>query len=266
MQNKHLTDIAYWDRNWSARPVADPLDPHAPGLNGTHSRSLHQFFVRTFRKIGARPGASIVEAGCGGSAIMPYFRSEFGFEAEGIDNSPVGLELSKAIERKSGIETPVQIADVFALPDSLRGRYDIVFSYGLAEHFKPTTSILEALAALARPGGHVLTLVPNMTGALGLLQRLANPDVYAIHVPLNARDLKSAHEQCGLQIKESGYLMTANFSAINFQGSSAFIGAVGPRLASWSSKAFWAIERLGMPEIPNRLTSPYVYTLAQKKT
>jgi 2-polyprenyl-3-methyl-5-hydroxy-6-metoxy-1,4-benzoquinol methylase len=264
MNDKHLTDVDYWDRNWSERPVTGPLDPQARGLNGTPSRSLHRFFKRIFSKINVDAGNLIAEAGCGGSAILPYFHTEFGFQAEGIDNSSVGLNLSRTIARQSGIDTPVQMADVFNLPAELRERYDIVFSYGLAEHFRPTTLILKALSKLARPGGHVLTLVPNMSGALGLLQRLANPEVYAIHVPLTERDLALAHEQSDLKLIEAGYLMTANFSAINFQGANTIASQIGPRLASWTSKAFWILESAGMPEMPNRLTSPYVYALAQK--
>jgi len=265
MNDKHLTDVDYWDRNWAGRPITDPLDPDAAGLNGTQSRSLHRLFTRLFRKIGITAGARIVEAGCGGSTLLPYFRKEFGLTAEGFDNSPVGLDLSNAIARRIGIETPVYLADIFALPEHLRERYDVVFSYGLAEHFNPTTLIVEALAPLARPGGHVLTVIPNMRGALGLFQKLANPEVYAIHVPLTALDLRRAHEACGLRIVDVGYLMTANFSAINFQGSGPALGWAGPRLASWSSKAFWLLERFGLPEIPNALTSPYIYVLAQAK-
>jgi hypothetical protein len=65
---------------------------------------------------------------------------------------------------------------------------------------------------------------------------------------------------------EAGYFMTANFSAINFQGRRGAIGWAGPRLAAWSSKAFWLLERFGIPEMPNPITSPYAYVLAQKKT
>jgi len=263
---RHLTNLAYWDRNWAERPIAEPLDPRAGGLNGTQSRSLHRLFIRLFNKIGIGPNATIVEAGCGGSAILPYFKKEFGLKAEGFDNSPVGLDLCNAIARKSGLEAPVYLADIFALPADLRSRYDVVFSYGLAEHFNPTTLIVEALAGLARPGGYVLTLIPNMRGALGLFQKLANPDVYTIHVPLNVLQLSRAHEACGLRVVEAGYFMTANFSAINFQGSGGVLTRVGPRLASWASKAFWLLERFGMPEIPNPITSPYAYVLAQTKT
>jgi 2-polyprenyl-3-methyl-5-hydroxy-6-metoxy-1,4-benzoquinol methylase len=262
----HLTNPAYWDRNWAERSVAEPLDPHAAGLNGVQSRCLHRLFARLFERIGIAPNAAIVEAGCGGSAILPYFKREFGLRAEGLDNSPVGIDLCNAIARKSGVETPVYLADIFELPAHLRGRYDIVFSYGLAEHFNPTTLILEALAGLARPGGYVLTLIPNMRGALGVFQKLANPDVYAIHVPLTALELSRAHEACGLRVIEAGYFMTANFSAINFQGSKTAVAWAGPRLAAWTSKVFWLLERLGMPEIPNPITSPYAYVLAQTKT
>ena len=260
----HLTDVAYWDRSWSGRPVPKPLDPEAAGLNGTLQRSLHKFFTEVFGKIGIERGERIVEAGSGGSIILPYFNSQFGLRAEGIENSSAGTGMSLAIAAKAGVDTPIHDADLFDLPPHLLQRYDIVFSYGLVEHFRPTTVILDRLNAITRPGGHLVTLIPNMRGLMGRIQKIANPDVYAIHVPLNARNLADAHRASGLEVLESGYFMTANFSAINFAGSRRISQKYGQRLASWSSKSIWLLEQLGMPQIPNSLTSPYAFTIARK--
>ena len=260
-----LTDVAYWDRAWSGRETPAPLDPDAPGLNGTLQRSLHRFFTAAFGKIGASKGDSILEAGAGGSVILPYFRSRFGLQAEGIENSPVGAELSRAIAEASGIQTPIHHGDLFDPPAHLLQRYDVVFSYGLVEHFRPTTLILDALARIARPEGHLLTIIPNMRGSVGFLQKLANPAVYEVHVPLNVSELVQAHEACGMRVINSGYLMTVNFGVINFTGARPVAAAIGPRLSSWSSKLVWQAERLGFPEFPNATTSPYIFVIARKR-
>ena len=266
MGKGHLTDVAYWDRNWASRPAPDPLDPARPGLNGTMSRSLHRFFERFFVKLAVKPGDLIVEAGSGGSIILPYFKTQFQLRAEGIENSPVGTETSRAIAAKSGVETPIHDADLFKLPPHLLQRYDIVFSYGLVEHFLPTTLILDQLKSIARPGGHLVTLIPNMRGVVGWLQKVANPEVFAIHVPLSAAELAQAHRDSGLEVIEYGYIMTVNFSAINFAGSGRLLSGAGPRLASWGSKLVWLAESLRFPEMPNALTSPYAFVIARKKT
>lgn len=264
MSEGHLTDVAYWDRNWNDRPIPDPLDPASPGLNGTLWRGLHRFFQRSFARLGVKPGDLIVEAGSGGSVILPYFSTQFQLRAEGIENSPAGIQTSRAIAAKCGVDTPIHNADLFKLPTSLMARYDIVFSYGLVEHFRPTTIILDRLRDIARPGGHLVTIIPNMRGLMGWCQKAANPEVFAIHVPLSAAELAQAHRGSGLEVIAQGYLMTVNFSAINFSGPNRLVARLGPRLASWTSKAVWLAERLGFPEMPNALTSPYAFVIARK--
>jgi cyclopropane fatty-acyl-phospholipid synthase-like methyltransferase len=130
-----LTGTDYWDRTWSHRPVPEPLNPHATGLNGTVARHWHALFSHAFGSLGIRPGDLLLEAGCDGSIFLPYFVREYGLAAEGIDNSPEGCELSNAISGRSGIHTAIYAGDVLRPPAALRGRYRAVVSFGLAEHF-----------------------------------------------------------------------------------------------------------------------------------
>jgi 2-polyprenyl-3-methyl-5-hydroxy-6-metoxy-1,4-benzoquinol methylase len=260
-----LTDSAYWDRTWSGRPVPEPLNPRAGGLNGTVPRRWHEFFAQTFRCLGLRSGDRVLEAGCGGSVFLPYFAREFGVSAEGIDNSPEGCELSNAITRRCGIPTAIHSGDILKPPAFLHGRFKAVFSLGLAEHFSPTTSIVTALTAFLQPDGYLITIVPNMHGLIGLLQRLVDPSVYRIHVPLSPVALAEAHQACGLTLCSANHFMTVNFSVVNFSGPGSRVpSGLGLRLASWASKLVWSLERLGLPEIPNRWTSPYVIVVAQR--
>jgi hypothetical protein len=124
-----------------------------------------------------------------------------------------------------------------------------VFSLGLAEHFMPTTSIINALSAFLQPSGWLITAVPNMHGILGMLQRLANPAVYHVHVTLSPTELAAAHRASGLSVLSAQHLMTVNFSVVNFSGpGSRLPPGTGLRLASWTSKLIWTLERAGLPE------------------
>lgn len=262
---QHLTDIAYWDHIWAGRSAPDPLDPAEPGLNNAVSRSFHRLFARSFDRIGLRPGSSIVEVGCGGSVMLPYFARTFGLRAEGIDNSPNGCALSEAIARKSGVDTAIHQADMFNLPDDLRGRFDVVFSAGLVEHFRPTKLAVDALAALAKPGGHLLTTIPNLHGLLGVIQSRIDRELYNLHVPLSAADLAAAHRASGLEIVDAGYLMTVNFSVLGVSHQTSELSRrVRERMTSWASKSVWLLEQFGLPELPNGVTSPYAFTTARK--
>lgn len=262
-----LTDSAYWDRTWSRRAVPQPLDPRRSGLNSTVPRRWHRFFSQSFDSLGIRAGDRLLEAGCGGSVFLPYFVSEYGLDAEGLDNSTEGCELSNAIAKRSGISTPIHCGDVLQPPAALLGRYRAVFSLGLVEHFTPTTSIVGALAAFLQPGGWLITVVPNMHGIVGALQKLVDPVVYRLHVPLSPAELAAAHRSCGLSVVSSQHIMTANFGVVNFSGRGSRVApGIGLRLTSWTSKLIWSLERAGVPEIPNGWTSPYVAVLAQRQT
>lgn len=263
---KSLTDTQYWDRTWANRAVPRPLDPAQAGLNGTVPRAMHRFFSGLFTSLGLQAGDRILEAGCGGSIVLPYFAQRFGLVAEGLDNSEEGCALSRAIAEQSGIPTAVFLGDVLNPPDPLRERYRVVFSMGLAEHFRPTTTIVNALLALTQAGGYLVTLVPNMKGAPGWLQRVADPSVYEVHVPLSPGELAAAHADCGMEIVRTEYLMSANFSVVNFSGPNSRVPeGLGLRFASWASKAIWMLEKLPMAELRNGVTSPYVVVVARKR-
>jgi SAM-dependent methyltransferase len=260
-----LTDAVYWDRTWAGRTIPQPLDWRGTGLNATVPRRWHGFFSQAFPAMAIRAGDRLLEAGCGGSVFLPYFAREHGLAAEGLDNSPEGCELSREIARRSGIPTPIHFGDVLRPEATLLGRYRAVFSLGLAEHFTPTTSIISALAAFLQPSGWLITAVPNMHGIVGALQKLVDPGVYSIHVPLSPAELAEAHQACGLSVLSAGHLMTANFSVVNFNGpGSRLPPRIGLRLASWTSKLVWTLERAGLPEFPNGRTSPYVVVVAQR--
>lgn len=264
-QVESLTDADYWDRTWAGRAIPPPLDSSGTGLSATVPRRWHRFFLQAFASTGIRAGDRLLEAGCGGSVFLPYFVREHGLAAEGLDNSPEGCELSEAISRRSGFLTPIHFGDVLHPDVSLLGRYRAVFSLGLAEHFAPTTSIIGALGAFLQPSGWLITVVPNMHGIVGMLQKLVDPAVYGVHVPLSPAELAEAHRGCGLSVLSAQHLMTANFSVVNFSGPGTRLPpGVGLRLASWTSKVVWTLERAGLPELPNSWTSPYVVVVAQR--
>lgn len=259
-----LTDVSYWDRTWSDRDVPAPLDPRGAGLNAVVPRALHRFFTRAFADCALRRGDRVIEAGCGGSVFLPYFEREFGLAADGIDNSPEGCSLSRAIAAKSSTSSRIFCADVFDPPNEMLGAYRMVYSTGLAEHFIPTKKIIEALRAYLQPDGHLITLVPNMRGLPGLLQRAVDPAVFGVHVPLTPGELADAHAACGLDVVRAEYLMGINLSVVNFSAPTSRIPpGVGLRATSWASKSIWSIERLGLQLPPNSMTSPLVAVIAR---
>ena len=78
----------YWDRFWTEYPLQPAIDLEA----ASRRRSVwkfHQYFQDVF-KGGQTRGKKLLEIGCGGSVLLPYFSKTFGFDVCGVDYSPAG--------------------------------------------------------------------------------------------------------------------------------------------------------------------------------
>jgi len=269
---ERLSEVDHWDREWTRKKIPQPLDPKDQRLKNFHALQLHAFLRNALSAIdlpadagGANRRRRLIEVGCGGSVYLPYFAKEFGFNIAGIDYSSEGCELSDAVNRAAGVEAEIVEADVFQPPEAFLGAFDVVFSAGFVEHFSPTQSIVQTLVRLARPGGYLLTLIPNMASAVGALQKAVNRPVYDIHVPLTLQQLEEAHRDCGLTVLRSGYVGTINWSVVNFQGEKSLLSQkFGRKLTRLASRPVWWLQRHGLPDMPNRYTSPTIACFAQR--
>lgn len=147
------------------------------------------------------------------------------------------------------------------------GSFDVVFSIGLVEHFDDTARCVRALRLFLRPGGTLLTVIPNMHGATGALQRIVAPSVFQVHVQLTPQDLDRAHRAAGLIIMESGYCMPSGFGMVNFAepGSSRpgywlrRLAIAGLARLSWLT---WFVDERIVRLPRSRALSPYGYCIA----
>lgn len=261
MQDKAGT--AYWQGVWQ-QEIPNPIDLDDRSLDNHFNRRLGRLFERQVPL--AQRGEVLLEAGCGASAWLPVFARRFGYRVVGIDYSEKGCRLAEAVLRKAGVDGNVVQADLFDLPDRFAAVADVVYSLGLVEHFTPTESVVDRLAWLVKPGGMVVTLVPNMRGLTGRVQRMLDRRVYDLHVPLDAAALARAHELCGLHVRDTLYVGTLNLSVANHESwaSQRLMYQLIARAKAWPSKIVWLLERLFGAEVPNRYTSPFIACIATK--
>lgn len=265
---ERLTDVAYWDSVWDGLSVPQPLDPNNRALDNFMNLELHRFFQRIVRRIALtnRETVRLIELGCGGSIILPYFHREYGFKIAGLDYSQAGCDSCRAINAQADVPADIRQGDMFNAPPDMIGAFDIVFSAGLVEHFRPTRDVIEVLGRFCRPGGHLITLIPNLAGVIGPIQRLLNKPVYDLHVPLSVDDLVRAHRDGGFDVVDSGLIGTINLGILNFSGAASRVPLrIGQRLTSWTSKFVWTLRRLGMPDMPSRFLSPNIACVAKKR-
>ena len=260
----------YWDQSWEAEAqLPDTFDPKVGGLRGLFRRPFHAFFAEHLPAV-APSGASLIEIGCGRSQLLPYFAKQFGLRVAGLDYSEVGCEKARRILERDGVAGDIRCADLFDAAAVPGFGYDIVFSFGLVEHFEDTSGIVRALARYAKPGGAVLTLIPNMRGAVGAMQKALSREIYDIHVPLSASALAQAHAEAGLKVRASGYLLPAHFGVCN-PGTGRDPRGVSQRLRSAAYRAaiamstglLWIDERVA--HLPtSEMLSPYAFALASR--
>lgn len=256
----------YWDERWHGTEVPPAVNPRAPGLNNYVNRCVHRFLRQAFRDARAARGSSVLEFGCAASAWLPYFAIEYGFKPYGIDYSAPGCAQALAILQNSGVAGEVTCADLFEPPPRMLQRFDIAVSFGVVEHYRRTADCIGVFSRYLRPGGLMITLIPNMRGLPGFLQKLLDREVYSIHVPLSRDQLAQAHAEAGLQVLRTQYLMSLNLNVVNIDGwtDRAVLKHGVTRLRSWLSKAVWATEQ-AVGNLPRTaMLSPYIACVARK--
>ncbi len=209
--------IGCWDCVWHQAALPPPFDPERRGLNHHVTKKLHAHFQLVLRNCETR-GKQLLEIVCGNSVFLPYFSNYFGFEVSGIDYSEFGYETSRRLLRRECVAGEIYRADFFEPPECLLSRFDVVVSLGVVEHFQNSIPRVTGCSRFVRSGGISITLIPNLLGLVGNLQKLLARSIYNIHV---------AHE-------------------------------CATRLGSWISKSVWMTESLCPFLKPNPWTSPYV--------
>jgi 2-polyprenyl-3-methyl-5-hydroxy-6-metoxy-1,4-benzoquinol methylase len=213
---------------------------------------------------------ALLEIGCGASGWLPYFSKEFGFKVSGVDYSPIGCELAKKMLKESGVDGQVVCCNLFDPPECMEETFDVVVSFGLIEHFEDTTSVVRAASKFLKPGGMLITNIPNMTGAIGYLQKALNKPVYDVHKLLDRNMLRYSHEYAGLEIIQCEYFLFSHFGvcALNGVGTVTPTGVLKKALVGGLSRMSMAIAKIEdeVGEFPARkFTSPYINCVARKR-
>jgi 2-polyprenyl-3-methyl-5-hydroxy-6-metoxy-1,4-benzoquinol methylase len=261
--NSDKAGVKYWDKTERNSTNFDQVFGPLPGVRGFGRRAWHKWFKQVLLPL-AHPDAELLELGCGGSAFLPYFSRNLGFKVSGIDYSKGGVELASDLCLRYNVSPELHCADIFNPPAKCLGRYDVVVSFGLVEHFTDTTNTIRSFMEFLRPGGKLLTVAPNMQGISGFAQKHIAPDIYAIHEVIDIERFRIAHENAGLELEFCDYFLFNNFGVVNpgiNPGRSViFTFAILRALTALT----WSIESVAGALPANRWTSPYVISLATK--
>lgn len=160
-----------------------------------------------------RPQAHLLEIGAGSSAWLPYFHKKYNLPVSGLDYSEIGCKILE--ENLKLLRVPFEDIineDIFKW--SSDKKYDIIFSYGVIEHFNQPEDILKICLDHLKPGGIIITLIPNLQGIMGLLTKTILPEIFKIHKVISLAELRKMHLELGFTEIKSDYVGTFTLSVI----------------------------------------------------
>jgi 2-polyprenyl-3-methyl-5-hydroxy-6-metoxy-1,4-benzoquinol methylase len=165
-------------------------------------------------------GATIVEIGSAPGRILLEFHRRLGYSPYGIEYTSAGAEANRDAFRRNGLDPDRVIqADLFDQDRlrSWRGRFDIVLSAGLIEHFKEPTIAIQRHVDLLAPSGLLVVTIPNLQGFNKALCQLSCPDRLAVHnlSIMNRAQWVSLFNELGLTPLYAGYYGVVDFGLID---------------------------------------------------
>ncbi len=171
-------------------------------------KKLSRIWKRILSKIDLTPGSSCFEVGCGGGIHLVRLALN-GFLVKGIDCSPDVINRAKNFIRQVGKfddrVSPIHIYVGDFLSEgyefSISDKYDLVFDFGVVEHFLKKSERLEFIKRkfqLVKEGGWVVSVVPSGKHPYREMQR--NEGLGGYHVPeinYTPELLKAEMLECG---------------------------------------------------------------------
>jgi 2-polyprenyl-3-methyl-5-hydroxy-6-metoxy-1,4-benzoquinol methylase len=261
-----LSSQEYWDH------VLEEAKLPRVNTRRAYHLSITMDFIDSF--IRNKGYTSFFEVGCGSSGWLPYFAHEYGLKVSGIDYSAVGCRLAEENLRILSIPYGEIICkDIFEDNCTDGKKYDIVFSYGVIEHFESPEDITRIFSSFLNPGGIMITLVPNLNGFMGWLSRHYIPDIYKMHRVISKQQLQGYHEHIGLRNLKTNYAGTFTLAVLPLVRSRRWLfraGSMQRKIAVFSfalmDKLASGIFKLLKINIPTRRFSPYIISIAEKNS
>ena len=256
---KELTKKDYWENGYERRMGLLPV-------NLVGFRNLCSLKVYDLKKSIGLHDKNIVEIGGGGSAWLAFLATKYPTSRFSvIDYSEIGCRILSEFAEKNHINNINVYCRDFNHSHDLYGKYDLVYSHGVVEHFTSLPDVLKTLSEFLRPNGKMLNIIPNLGGILGNLTRFFNRHVYDMHIPHDKNSFIKGHQEAGLLVQQAGYVCSNNFGLL----STCLPDETGIKWKFYKSltkltKLIWAFEYYILDLPVSRLMSPYIYAVSIK--
>ncbi len=164
-------------------------------------------------------GNFALDAGCGSGFFTKFFCEE-GLTATALDYSENALQMAaEATKQAAKLVRADMVNDV--LSQTLTERFDVIFTDGLFEHFtnEDQDKILSNLISVLKPGGYIVTFVPNRWSPWELIRPFFMPGIE--EKPFVLHQLLELHRRNGLAVVQNG-----GVNVLPYRFSPEFLGPV----------------------------------------
>jgi 2-polyprenyl-6-hydroxyphenyl methylase/3-demethylubiquinone-9 3-methyltransferase len=136
-------------------------DPEGPqkALHALNPARLGYVAQRTQLK-----GAEVLDVGCGAGLLSEALAVE-GAQVTGLDLAPELIKVAKLHRLETGVGVDYRLQSVESLAVEMPGRFDAITCMEMLEHVPDPAAIIQACAALLKPGGRLFLSTLNRTPA-----------------------------------------------------------------------------------------------------
>ncbi len=185
------TDTAFWDGVWEEYGQLTPKSAEKNFRQNT--------LISLLKTLNLPVKATILEVGIGPGVILFQMAQELQLEPWGLDISFPACRMAHRYAIANAIDAKIVVGDMFSPPWPTH-YFDVVLSQGVIEHFSQPIVALSACDRLVKPGGYLVTTVPNIAGFIGEWMKKNNADIYAKHTPISIKDLDKMYHQMNYEV------------------------------------------------------------------
>jgi len=123
----------------------------------SHDESAYQEYISFVRRFAGKQDR-VLDIGCG-TGLAAFMLSKEAGSVTSVDISPIFIKIAK--EKRQAPNLEFKCADILSLPFP-DGSFDIVSSFLMLEHIYDVPRALSEMVRVAKPGGLVIVLSPNL--------------------------------------------------------------------------------------------------------
>lgn len=195
-------------------------------LVNTYYRSQVIEIISTF--LPKTKNLALIEIGCGNSDWLPWFCLNYKYRVTGVDNSQLGCQLAREKLKRVSRDYAIYCEDLFYAYNIFKEEFDILFSFGVIEHFRNPSAVLNIFPKYLKANSLIITACPNTGSLIFSLQKYIDKRVYDSHKKFDLNQLVQHHSLSSFQVLCSRYTQFMDLSVLDFSN----YGVIGLLLKS----------------------------------